>query len=63
MIKILHPGNDERLKGTKTFLCTECECLFKADKKDYTTDSQYNMTYYTCVCPYCGYKFAHEANL
>lgn len=60
MIKIIKPGNDEKLKGTKTFFCRNCGCIFKADKGDYRSDSQYNSIYYFCACPYCKSEYAYE---
>lgn len=60
MIKIIKPGNDEKLKGTKTFFCRKCGCIFKADKEDYHSDSHYNSLYYRCTCPYCNSDYAYE---
>lgn len=60
MIKIIKPGNDEKLKETRTFFCRNCGCIFKADKEDYHSDSQYNNLYYYCACPYCKSKYAYE---
>jgi len=60
MIKIIKPGDDEELKGTKIFVCRKCGCIFKADKEDYRSDSWYNSFYYSCTCPYCNFEYAYE---
>ena len=38
----------------RRFQCTECNCIFEADKHEYITGIQYNETYYRCPCPECG---------
>lgn len=53
-MKIIKNGDLERLKETKTFECKRCGCVFKAEKGEYTTRSQYNEIYYLCKCPTCA---------
>lgn len=60
MIKIIKPGNDKKLKGTRTFICRNCGCIFEADKEDYRSDTYYNSLYYKCTCPYCKHSYAYE---
>lgn len=51
-MKILQHGNPK--VTIRRFQCTECGCIFEADKHEYITGTQYNETYYRCPCPECG---------
>lgn len=53
-MKIIKPGDKEKLKETKRFLCEYCGCEFEADKGEYNVGEQYNETYYYHPCPTCG---------
>lgn len=60
MVKIIKPGSNEKIRGTKTFYCKNCGCIFKADKEDYHSASHYNDFYFVCPCPYCNSDYAYE---
>ena len=51
---IIREGNLDLLKEVKRFYCRRCQCVFDAEKTEYTTENQYNETYYKCTCPTCG---------
>lgn len=53
-MKIIKPGDKEKLKETKYFVCKSCGCEFEADKGEYSVGEQYNSTYYYHPCPTCG---------
>ena len=53
-MKIIKPGNIDKIKKMKMFNCDFCGCLFEADNTEYITNSQYNETYYYVICPFCG---------
>lgn len=53
-MKIIKPGNIDKIKKIKMFNCDFCGCLFEADNTEYITNSQYNETYYYAICPFCG---------
>lgn len=53
-MKIIKPGDKDKLKETKYFLCEYCGCEFEADKCEYNVGEQYNETYYYHPCPTCG---------
>lgn len=38
----------------KRFECYKCECVFEADETEYTSDTDYIYTAYSCNCPNCG---------
>ena len=52
-MKIIIKGDLKKLKKVKTFDCNFCGCLFEANKDEYKSGSQYNQTYYYCICPFC----------
>lgn len=52
-MKIIKPGNIDKIKKIKMFHCDFCGCLFEADNTEYKTNSQYNETYYDVICPFC----------
>ena len=52
-MKIIKEGDLNKLKKIKRFECKECGCIFEAGKDEYKRGSQYNETYYYCVCPCC----------
>lgn len=57
-MKILQPGKSKeelaaKLKATKTFRCTTCECVFTADNDEYREETDYQYTTYHCTCPNC----------
>lgn len=55
-MEIIKQGNLELTKKIKTFECTNCGCIFKADKDEYSyAGAQYNTAYYKCQCPTCSY--------
>ena len=53
-MKIIKEGNLNKLMKVKRFVCKYCDCIFTANKDEYTTDSQYNEQYYYCKCPCCS---------
>lgn len=58
MIKIIREGKPEVLKmlrDTCKFTCGFCDCIFEADRKDYsiTRETPY-VVKYSCKCPQCG---------
>ena len=53
-MEIIKPGNLDRMNKAIIFTCPHCDCIFKATKDEYHTDSQYNEFYYTINCPFCG---------
>ena len=54
MIRIIQAGNMDLLKETIQFECPYCNCIFEADKGDYTKESQKNELYAWCICPTCS---------
>lgn len=46
----------EKIKNiVKRFKCRTCECIFEADKDEYSIrQCDYNETEYYCICPNCG---------
>ena len=54
-IKIIQPGDLDKLKHTIEFTCKTCGCVFEADKEDYTY--QYSQRegcgWYEIKCPCC----------
>lgn len=60
-MEIIVQGNLEKIKQTKEFRCLQCGCVFKANKNEYQyAGSQYNESYYSCACPYCGNRAYSE---
>lgn len=56
-VEIIVQGNLDKIKKTKEFNCLQCGCIFKADNGEYQyAGSQYNESYYSCICPCCGNK-------
>ena len=53
-MKIIKQGNLDKLMKVKRFVCSYCDCIFTANKDEYTIGSQYNEEYYYCKCPCCG---------
>lgn len=53
-MKIIKPGDVNKLKETKHFLCKYCGCEFEADKGEYSIGNQYNEIYYYHPCPTCN---------
>ena len=54
-MEIIKQGDISKLKQTKKFECRWCGCVFLADNDEYKySDSQYNKSYYQCVCPTCN---------
>lgn len=42
------------LRHTIRFTCTTCDCVFEADKDEYSISSEYGFyTVRTCICPNC----------
>lgn len=58
-MKIIQHGRPKELRILKRFKCSDCGCIFEADKDEYKVGSKYNETYYFCPCPDCG-KFVYE---
>lgn len=56
-MKIIQHGTPK--VTTKIFECSDCGCVFEAEKDEYTYGVQYNEEYYYCKCPECG-KQANE---
>lgn len=55
-MKILTPGNKDRLKKHKKFECTYCGCVFIADNTEYDdVSSQKDGAMYSASCPCCKY--------
>lgn len=53
-MKIIKEGNLNKFMRVKRFVCGYCDCIFTANKDEYTVGSQYNEEYYYCKCPCCG---------
>lgn len=53
-MEIIKQGNLERIKKSKRFKCTYCECEFIADQTEYEYYGSWrNMQCYLCQCPTC----------
>ena len=52
-MKIIKPGDPDRLKAIKQFECRYCGCFFEADNTEYKEGPQTDPGYY-CKCPTCG---------
>lgn len=53
-MKILTPGNKDRLKKYRKFECEHCGCVFIADKDEYKDEStQKDGPMYSAKCPCC----------
>lgn len=61
-MKIIQHGRPKSVFIVKRFKCSNCGCVFEADKGEYKVGSHYNETYYYCPCPDCG-KSANEVAL
>ena len=53
-MEIIKEGEPDKIKETRMFSCDHCGCIFKADKNEYATGSQYNELYHSCKCPCCS---------
>lgn len=53
-MEIIKQGDTQKLKRIKRFICSNCGCIFDADKNEYSIGTQYNETYYFCKCPFCS---------
>ena len=57
MIKIIEPGDLDRLKKIIRFECPDCGCIFEADQQDYKIAEPMAALHdgleATCECPYC----------
>ena len=54
-MEIIKQGDISKLKQTKKFECRRCGCIFLADDDEYKySGSQYNESYYRCICPTCN---------
>ena len=40
----------------KVFICSHCECKFKANESEYKTEADENLVVHWCKCPDCGGK-------
>lgn len=54
-MKILVPGDKNRLRKYKKFKCMDCGCVFIADKGEYKDQStQRDGPMFAIECPCCG---------
>ena len=53
-MEIIKNGDLSKLKETRTFECSRCGCVFKANKDEYSHGIEYCEHYYHCKCPTCG---------
>lgn len=53
-MKIIIPGDADRLKKVKRFSCPYCGCVFEAEQGEYKRTSWRNEDYYIHPCPTCG---------
>lgn len=54
-MNILRNGDLDRLKRIKRFICTDCGCIFEAEKTEYKNESnQRDGVQFSCKCPTCG---------
>ena len=58
-MQIIKPGNLEKIKqlqkATKRFKCSYCDCVFEADKGEYTPGSGLQWDWEASAeCPCCG---------
>ena len=51
-MEIIQHGKHEESKMVKTFRCSDCGCIFKADDTEYEYANRYE-DYYYCQCPDC----------
>lgn len=55
MIRIIQAGDMNLLKETLRFDCPYCNCIFEADKGDYTKEGNNKNEFYAyCICPTCS---------
>lgn len=58
-MKIIKQGKSKEelekvLRHTVRFTCHTCDCVFEADKDEYSVSSDYGFyTVRTCICPNC----------
>lgn len=53
-MKILVPGNKEKLSQKAKFKCNNCECEFEAVKGEHTRIVYYGKVTYYAKCPRCN---------
>ena len=53
-MKIIQPGNLERMDATRRFTCEKCGCVWDASSNEYTREWGLNDDVIACVCPTCG---------
>ena len=62
-MKIIKPGNLNQVRRPMQFKCSNCGCEFEAEQGEYKYGGiQYNITYWVCNCPTCGYTVYTEEN-
>lgn len=58
-MKIIKHGKQTESKIIKTFICSGCGCIIKADNSEYKTEVDGNLVVHYCQCPEC-LKTAYE---
>ena len=57
MIKIIEPGNLDKLYKVIRFECPDCGCIFEADQRDYKSPEPMAALHdgieAICECPFC----------
>lgn len=54
-MKILRKGDPEKAKQKRIFNCTECDCIYVAEKSEYKyVYKKGDDEYYMGECPCCG---------
>lgn len=55
-MEILKHGNLEKTRDQLVFKCTNCKCLFRADRSEYQFQyvQRENLAWYEIKCPECG---------
>ena len=59
-MEILQHGNIDIIYKKKKFLCTYCDCIFKAGLEDYDFSKSKTYIEYTCQCPDCLRKVVRK---
>lgn len=59
-MEIIKQGDCNKAKGIVKFECTQCGCIFKAERGEWfyapSMAQQRGETTYMCFCPCCGDK-------
>ena len=60
-MKIIKPGDPERMEKARQFECPDCGCVFVANISEYMKTPDYrNGTLLVCECPTCGRRVTRD---